>query len=178
MVEKRSRQKKSKFYFKIPKNKAEKSIAPVWKRFVAFVIDMIIFSVFINEPFFSLYLSRSGIMSSEITLSYVMLNPQMDGILTTASVISSLLLLVYFSVLEIMFSATVGKYLLRISVEDGKGKSPSILQALLRNLPKVLIPVLVIDCLGMFSATRQRIADMIAGTYVVHTPKNFMEGLI
>lgn len=142
--------------------------APVWRRIVAFIIDICFFMFVINRPFLIAYFSIMGVSTEQITLSYFMADSQIGKYMLVSTFISSILMLVYFSATESVLGATLGKYLTGIKVISITGSNASIIQALVRNIPKTLIPLFAIDMIGIFGRERQRFSEKLAGTYVVN----------
>ncbi len=77
----------------------------------------------------------------------------------------------YFTVLEGRFGKTVGKYVMGLSVLKTSGERIGYKDALLRNIPKYIRNLLIIDVLIMllfFNKEKQRGFDRVADTMVVH----------
>jgi len=81
----------------------------------------------------------------------------------------------YFVVLEGFCGVTLGKLGTKIRVVDARGQTPGILRALVRMLLRLIevnpiifggIPAAIVVWL---SETRQRLGDMLAGTYVLYS---------
>lgn len=83
------------------------------------------------------------------------------------------LLVAYFPVMEAVFGRTVGKFVTRTRVVDAAGRRPSIVQAIVRSLFRLIEvnPVLVgglpAGIAVLASRHKQRLGDMVAGTYVL-----------
>jgi uncharacterized RDD family membrane protein YckC len=83
------------------------------------------------------------------------------------------LLLAYFPVMEAVFGRTVGKFVTRTRVVNEAGQRPSIVQAVVRTLFRLIEvnPVLVggvpAGIAAAASRHKQRIGDMVANTYVL-----------
>lgn len=142
--------------------------AKIWKRVLAFVIDVSFFMLVINRPFLAVYFPLMGVTADDMSIGYFIANSQFEKTILTSSFVSLILLLAYFSATEAVLGATLGKYLLGIKVINLKGEKPSLVQAILRNIPKTLIPIFVIDIMGLFGPNRQRISEKLVGTYVVN----------
>ena len=81
----------------------------------------------------------------------------------------------YFVILEGLWGVTLGKLGTKIRVVDAKGQKPGLLRALVRMLLRLIevnpiifggIPAGIVVWL---SDTRQRLGDMLAGTYVLYS---------
>jgi uncharacterized RDD family membrane protein YckC len=84
----------------------------------------------------------------------------------------------YFVVFEKMFSKTPGKRLLGLSVYDESGVSITWSQALIRNITKVDIFLLLLELLIARNkkANHQRLLDSLANTIVVRKGQEFKSG--
>ena len=80
-------------------------------------------------------------------------------------------LVVYMTLCEVFFSTTPGKKALRIQVVNHEGQRPSIRQALMRNVIRVIEfyfdLFFVVLMLLFFTHKRQRLGDLMARTIVV-----------
>lgn len=79
--------------------------------------------------------------------------------------------LVYFTGLELLFGATVGKWLAGLHVTDLHGRTPHPVAVLVRDLMRVIdwLPFLYVvgGIAALSSPLRQRLGDRLAGTVVV-----------
>jgi len=123
-----------------------------WRRFVAYVIDNILLSV----VFWLLVLVLGGIAG--------------DGGVFGAYTLAAIGWLLYYAAMESSSNqAAVGKMALGIKVTDLEGNRISFGRALGRNLAKI-ISVLIFYIgfiMAAFTAKKQALQDMIAGTLVV-----------
>ena len=82
------------------------------------------------------------------------------------------IVVVYFVVLEGRWGATVGKFLAKIRVVDRLGRPPGYLRALVRLLLRLVEVYLtggvLAGVIALLSETKQRLGDMLAGTYVLY----------
>jgi uncharacterized RDD family membrane protein YckC len=101
------------------------------------------------------------------------LAPQSSPAITTAIVVGLALALAYFPALEGRWGRTVGKLVTGLVVVDAQGRPPGYLRAIVRTLLRLLevnpllmggIPAGVIVLL---TKKRQRLGDLVAGTFVV-----------
>ena len=123
-----------------------------WRRFVAYVIDNILISVI----FWLLVLVLGGIAG--------------DGGVIGAYTLGAIGGLVYYAAMESSsHQATVGKIALGIQVTDLQGNRISFGRALGRNLAKILSALIfyIGFIMAAFTAKKQALHDMIAGTLVV-----------
>jgi len=156
----------------LPKEKTFIGPALIWKRIAAFFIDMAVINLVILFPFRSLF---RDIMPKDYNFSeaYKILSSSADytGFLTSVSLVMSILVLLYFWMLERKMGQTIGKMLMRIYVVSSN-KDLKAWQLLARNL--VFLPVFpfillwIVDPLFMFFAkTNQRLSEILSRTRVV-----------
>jgi len=79
----------------------------------------------------------------------------------------------YFVVLEGRWGATLGKLAMRLRVVDGRGRPPGYLPALVRMVLRLielnpLVGGIPAGLVALFSVSKQRMGDMLAGTYVLY----------
>jgi len=141
-----------------------------WKlRIFAFFIDFFILSslllIFVIIPIF--YLFQDPINTVDKKILFLGLNI-LVGIPTLIFIIS------YFTILEKIYSSTIGKKIFGLKVVDETGIRLTWSQALIRNITKVPFTgqFLVFDVLiGIYSEktrkNKQRVLDLVAGTIVV-----------
>jgi uncharacterized RDD family membrane protein YckC len=123
-----------------------------WRRFVAYVIDNILISV----VFWLVALVLGAIAG--------------DGGVIVAYILGTIGVFVYFAAMESSTSqATIGKIALGIQVTDLQGNRISFGKALGRNLAKILSALILYIgfIMAAFTAKKQGLHDMIAGTLVV-----------
>ncbi|HIH37474.1 RDD family protein [Candidatus Woesearchaeota archaeon] len=109
--------------------------APIFKRLLAFFLDLLLIDIFILSPFAEKlqsfipqgdFLTMIEIMSS---------SPEFITQMITVYSIIAALILVYFAYSEYRFNATIGKMVLNLAViSSEKDKKPSFLACLARNL--------------------------------------------
>ena len=91
--------------------------ASIAKRFFAFVIDLFIINIFILGPFSSLFDSFSGSsIGFGTTYEKILTSPEMRASLTGALFVISILLVLYFIVLQKKFGQSIGMMVLNIYV--------------------------------------------------------------
>jgi len=81
-----------------------------------------------------------------------------------------LLYILYFSIAETMYGATLGKRLLGLKVVTKKGGRPSFEKAFIRNITKIHGVLLLLDLIGGLITSKdlhQKYTDRIANTTVV-----------
>jgi uncharacterized RDD family membrane protein YckC len=93
-----------------------------------------------------------------------------------------LLYVVYGTVMEVKFGATLGKMVVKLRVIASEGRPPTVWAAAMRNLLKLvelfswppIAPVLML--IPMITRTRQRLGDMLARTTVVEAIEKPLHG--
>jgi uncharacterized RDD family membrane protein YckC len=126
--------------------------AGFWRRFAAYIIDNILISV----VFWLVALVLGAIAG--------------DGGVIVAYILGTIGVFVYFAAMESSTSqATIGKIALGIQVTDLQGNRISFGKALGRNLAKILSALILYIgfIMAAFTARKQALHDMIAGTLVV-----------
>jgi len=146
--------------------------ASIIKRFIAYLIDLLIFYFAFFTPFLSIYAFLSNLpISSELNVlkNYILNSPEAYLKLLVAYFGGLFLLLAYFTFFEALLNSTLGKKLLNLKVVSDKSKI-SFVSAIIRNLSKsVLFFILPYDTLlAIFNPSKKRFFDFLAGTKVVN----------
>jgi uncharacterized RDD family membrane protein YckC len=126
--------------------------AGFWRRFAAYIID----NILISAVFWLVALVLGAIAG--------------DGGVIVAYILGTIGVFVYFAAMESSTSqATIGKIALGIQVTDLQGNRISFGKALGRNLAKILSALILYIgfIMAAFTARKQALHDMIAGTLVV-----------
>src|SRR3989338_4139958 len=156
----------------LPKEKTFIGPALIWKRIAAFFIDMLILNLIVLFPFRALFKS---IIPQDYSFSeaYRLLGSSANftGYISSISLVMSIMVILYFFMLERKMSQTIGKMLMKIYVASDN-KDLKAWQLLARNL--VFLPVFpfvllwIIDPLFMFfTKTNQRLTEILSKTRVV-----------
>lgn len=155
----------------LPKEKTFMGPALIWKRIAAFFIDIMIINLIVLFPFRGLF---QKIIPKEYPFSeaYKLLSSaDYTGHISSISFMISILVILYFLMLEKKTGQTIGKMLMKIYVVSDTN-SLKIWQLLTRNL--IFIPVFpfvllwVVDPLFMFfTKTNQRLSEILSKTRVV-----------
>jgi uncharacterized RDD family membrane protein YckC len=134
--------------------------APLARRIAAGLIDSIILALLV---------SISSLATGQ--------NPGSSSALLTYSMFSMLALLtfIYYFLQEALFSATIGKYLVKLKVLDKSGNDCSFGASFKRNAVRFVdwLPVLyLVGAVAIIASDqRQRIGDRLAGTVVTARPE-------
>ena len=109
---------------KLPRKKEFLGPASLWKRGLAFVIDLALINLIILAPFSSLYARLIPAQSSFMEMYQSLLSGTGPAAqLQTLSAISTVFIMLYFVLLEWRLGQTVGKMILNLSVIPFSGES-------------------------------------------------------
>jgi len=157
-------------YIKLPKAKSFTGPASVWKRLLAFIIDLMVINLIIVFPFRKIFQKITPTSYSE-TYNFLLNNPGYTKLMTVITITIGLLALLYFVILENRLQQTIGKILLNIYIVSDK-KKLRFWQVLVRSL--FLLPAFpffllwVIDPLFLFfTKNNQRLSEIISKTRTV-----------
>lgn len=141
--------------------------AVLWKRAIAYVIDIFIVNVIIMFPFQSM---TKATQSSSIRESFRFFS-QNVGVaqkVLLMGIVVMLMTILYWAVFEYRFGQTFGKLILKLQVRSVLKKDLTLAQCFLRSISKVSTLVLVIDCIPIiFRKSHQRYLEKSSGTEVV-----------
>ncbi len=148
-------------------------IAPVNKRMLAFLIDLLIFFFFITTPFLSIYYTFAGLPLDTVSVDELFDNIVLFRIAMIGDFVTYIIFFFYLVASEVLFNATIGKRILHLSVISKKGKELTLLQLMLRSITKsIAITFLLFDSILMFfDPEHRRISDFVANTLVVEDRK-------
>lgn len=156
----------------LPKERVFIGPALIWKRIAAFFIDLVIINLIILFPFRRLFRNIIPIDYS-FSEAYRLLSTSANytSFITLVSFVMSVLVILYFLMMEGRMRQTIGKMMMKIYVVSDNN-SLSRWQLLVRNL--AFIPVfpfvllLALDPLFMlFTKTNQRLTEILSKTKVV-----------
>lgn len=156
----------------LPKERTFIGPALLWKRIAAFFIDILIINLIVLFPFRKLF---QEIIPKNYSFSeaYRLLSSSTNytGFITSVSFVMSILIILYFLMLERKMSQTIGKMLMKIYVVSDNNTLKTW-QLFVRNL--VFIPIFpfillwIIDPIFMFlTKTNQRLSEILSKTKVV-----------
>ncbi len=83
---------------------------------------------------------------------------------------------IYAVIMESAWSATIGKRILGLQVQTVRGGRPTISQLIIRNISKIIPPLIIIDWLIGIATPgdrRQKYLDRVAGTTVIQIGQPF-----
>ena len=135
--------------------------ASFWKRFLAYLVDMLIINLVVLIPFDKHITRFDGKW-----LDFIM-NTGTNKSFMAITLFIVLFTLVYFMFLEYVYRQTIGKMFFNIYVESVKDEL-SLQQTILRNIIKPFSVVLAVDVAYMFfKKGHQRLFEIFSGTQVV-----------
>ncbi|MBI2647389.1 RDD family protein [Candidatus Woesearchaeota archaeon] len=146
--------------------------ALLWKRLIAFFIDIIILNLIVLFPFRRLFQS---IIPKDYSFSeayqFLSNSTNYTSYLASISFVISTLMIIYFFMMEKRMSQTIGKMFMKLYVVSNDNTIKNW-QLLIRNI--VFIPMFpfillwILDPLFMFfSKTNQRLTEILSKTRVV-----------
>ena len=159
-------------HLNLPKERTFIGPALIWKRIAAFFIDMVIINLVVLFPFKRLF---QNIIPKDYSFSeaykFLSSSTNFTSYISSISLIMSILIILYFLMLEKKTSQTIGKMLMKIYVVSNNDNLKTW-QLLTRSL--VFIPIFpfillwVLDPLFMFfTKTNQRLTEILSKTRVV-----------
>ena len=159
-------------HLNLPKERTFIGPALLWKRIAAFFIDLTIINLIVLFPFRRLFQS---IMPKDYSFSeaYNLLSTSLNytKYISSVSFVMSILVILYFLMMERRMGQTIGKMLMKIYVVSDNN-SLKTGQLVTRNL--VFVPIFpfvllwILDPLFMFfTKTNQRLTEILSRTSVV-----------
>jgi len=156
---------------KLPKQKTFTGPAFAWKRVLAFLIDLLIINFIILFPFRKLFREiMPTALSFKETFNFVNTS-ELNSLILTISIFASILMMLYFIILEGKIGQSIGKILTNVYVVS-EIKELKFWQLLVRNL--FLIPFFpfillwVIDPIFMFfTKDKKRLSEILSKTKVI-----------
>ena len=140
--------------------KSKKIVSPVklWKRVIAYIIDVIIINIIIIYPF------KKYFGNLEEDLFFNVFNSE----LALAVLFICVLTVLYWAVMEYTLNQSTGKAFMNIYVRSTNKQKLSFWQCVLRNISKVSTLLLFIDSLGIiFKRNHQRFLEKLSKTEVI-----------
>jgi len=160
-------------------------LAPLWRRLLAFLLDIIpvsIVSTLLAAKLFPQQLDMlvKGQDLFEMT-QFAAYDPAFSKYLAALLIMMPVLLICYASIWELLMAATPGKAALKLTVLSANGDTPTARAVILRNLLRFLelypdIPLMIL-ILVVFTRRRQRVGDLVAGTIVVMNSEDLQRRL-
>lgn len=152
------------------KTQPNNEVAPIWKRMIAFVIDITIVRV-IATPIYDIIGKKIFLGGPPASLS-AMLNTKITPIgtdITLLAALIGLITLAYFVFMEKMLQQTVGKMILKIKITS-QTNTMEWWQVIVRNLTKafsLFLPFfLLADFVYLLVKKTQKFTDVLSKTEV------------
>jgi uncharacterized RDD family membrane protein YckC len=156
---------------RLPKQRGFTGPALIWKRVIAFMLDLLVLEFFIITPFRKVITDIIPEGNISAIQAFLMANLQAKDTLIWITFMIGSLMLVYFAVLEYSIGQTAGKLLMKIEVVSDR-KETSMWQYVVRSM--FIIPVIpfvllwVIDPIYMFlNENNQRFTERISMTRTI-----------
>lgn len=155
----------------LPKQRTFKGPALMWKRILAFVIDMIIIDFVIGFPFRNVIIKLVPVEGFSENYAYLSTNPTLVSALSLILFMFGMLALLYFAILEYKIGQTIGKMFMNIKVEPDKDQL-GFLACVLRSMFLLFIfPFIllwIIDPLFiLFNKDGRRLSEILSKTRTV-----------
>ncbi|MFH1638252.1 MAG: RDD family protein [Candidatus Woesearchaeota archaeon] len=140
--------------------------AVMWKRAVAYIIDLLIINFVVLLPFQSL-ISFGGNMGIIDSFKFFSQNAGIAQRFLLMSLVVMIITILYWAVFEYRYGQTVGKLIMKLEVSSMAGKL-TFAQCFLRSISKVSTFVLAIDCIPLILGKgHQRYLERTSATEVV-----------
>lgn len=139
-----------------------KSKTPLWKRIIAYLIDILIINLIIITPFKKIINQTPNIKNISQLYSFLQTSKNFIYI----SIIISILTLLYWTIFEYKFHQSIGKMLLNLYVKS-KTKKLEVWQCFVRNVTKISLPLLALDCLYLLKTKNIRYFEKLSNTKVI-----------
>jgi uncharacterized RDD family membrane protein YckC len=160
----------------LPKERTFKGPASIFKRALAFLIDLSIINFIIFFPFRRLLQNVLPEESSfSLTYNFLKNNPELGTLLSITFMTMSFITILYFIILEKKLTQSIGKIILNINVASEK-KHLKLWQLIVRNL--FLIPIFpfillwIIDPIFIIlTKNKQRLSEILSKTKVIEQYK-------
>lgn len=154
----------------LPKERTFVGPALLWKRIIAFIIDMLIIILFVLFPFRNAIKSIVPVNYSFAETYKFLSNAENAPYILAVYFAASILMFLYFYIMETKMAQTIGKRIMSIYVTaDNELKKWQILVRNLLFIPAFPFDLLIIlDPLFMFfTKTNQRLSEILSRTKVV-----------
>ena len=138
----------------------KKEVPATWlKRTLAYAIDFFLVNLLVTIPF-------KDTLKAKVEQPFFF-STATDKNLIAISLITSILLFLYFVILEKKIQQTLGKLLLGIKIKT-KGKEIALTPILIRNISKPFPLILLVDtAYALFKGKQQRLLELFSKTEVI-----------
>ncbi|MBD3312674.1 hypothetical protein GF352_04450 [archaeon] len=152
------------YYYEMPQEKVLEEDAPLWRRFIAFFIDLIVFNFLLYTPFIQVFQLTSGIRGGLLTMDYLLINPALMDMLLGVIAASTVIFCFYLALSEYVLGNTIGKQVMGLWVKGEPGLWGFVTRNLLKSTFILLLPF---DLIGLITK-RQRFIDQALGVKVLY----------
>lgn len=151
---------------KLPKQRTMEIPARLWKRAIAFVVDLLVINAIILFPFKSYFRSVVPTTNYSEAIMYVSSNPSIIDTMSKIAIMVSILVVLYFSLSNFKAGTTIGKFLFKLKTKS-LDKESKYWQFLVSSLTFILVmPFMllwIVDPLHMFlTEKKQRFMERIS----------------
>lgn len=147
-------------------------VAPIWRRVLAWFVDVILLS-FLFLPIkgvLDVFISTDAILQAALNASAMpSLPPEIMHQVMAFEIVTNAALVLYLTAFHAAHGKTPAMALLKLRVVDENGRNPTILKAFLRAIALIFsinlffLPL----CYAFFNPQKRTFHDLVAGTYVV-----------
>lgn len=147
---------------------ASNKLAPVWKRIFAYAVDILLVNSVITSSFNDLI---ENIIPEDISSLWVLMEGFNWKALFLVSLLSGIITVFYWAILEFKIQQTLGGVLFGIRVKS-ETKKNKFSQFFLRNITKVSFAVLLLDSVSvLYSNKKQRYTEKLSKTITIENEK-------
>lgn len=160
-----------KYKLDLPAEATFKGPALLWKRALAFALDLVILDFVIGSPFRSAIARLIPQGDAVADYSYFMSHPDITALLSLALVTFGFLALLYFSILEYKTGQTIGKMFMNIKMESTTGEF-TFFQCVTRSIYFIMLFPFALLWLAdpifmLFTKDKRRLSEILSGTRTV-----------
>jgi len=158
------------YSYGLPQENVLEERAPLYRRVIAFIIDLLAYNFLFYSPFMQAFQVTSGLRGGLLTVDYLLANP-----LFSVLVASTVAFCFYMALCEYVFGRTIGKHLMGLWIEGKPGLWGFISRNLLKSTFILLLPI---DLLGL-AFYGHRLIDLSLGVKVLYVNRiGLTEGFI
>jgi len=155
------------YYFDLPQEQVLSEKAPLSRRVLAYIIDFLLYYLFLYAIFIQAFQYSSGIHSGLLTIEYLSSNQWIISMLLGIYIASSVIFGFYMALCEYVFGKTIGKHLMGLWVEGEPGLWGFVGRNLLKSTFIILLPL---DLFGLLT-NNQRVIDQLIRVNVLYTKR-------
>ena len=154
----------------LPKKRLFENSASIWKRILAYLIDMMLINIIIIDRFKDHFNELSSLDFTQI-ITFVNTNQELIAQIATIEAVISVLILFYFIIFEYKFERTPGKMIMKFFVKDKTKKKAQLTfqQVFIRSIFKIpfsIFGLLMFVDVVHYMFRKERLGDKLANTIV------------